>query len=319
MSTDVIVGCGIIGAVVAVSIRAGRPDVDLVVVDIGSRIGAWSACISTTSRTRPSGGGITRSPVSAVRRCTLGLSSSRNSAAHCSRHVPACTTWRCFAEQVSGLPGASIASNAGGVGVRWTAATPHDREVPEQVFADEFRRDLERAQRPLGVDADPYAPRRQGVRCSTTCSAPPRLGVVRSRCRWRYGTTATAAWSEPDRAQIFRPWQPAATSAPGCSPRRPACGSSALTATRRGRPARAPRRRRVHDHGRCRGGHRRRPAIRHVIWVSGIRPAAQGTHLNKHALLTGRALLDHERFNLSLRPSRRSATASGAADRRGCR
>jgi choline dehydrogenase-like flavoprotein len=308
MRTDVlIIGGGIMGAVVAASIRADRPDVDLVIVDTGPRIGdvvglhlhdvededIWRAY------NQLAGSGSQAVYVGAQLEQTLGGAPSTAR--------PGMYDLTAFGGEAPGLPGAAIAWNAGGMGVHWTAATPtpYGSEVPDTVPADEWRRDLERAQRLLGVEPDPYGP-------------TPARGPVLSVLDDAFGDVSAPGRGPQPMPMALRDGPDGRMVRTGPSTIFPPLAHGGDERTRVLTETTCLRI--EHVDGRATGAVLRglrddvestvtadavvvaADVLRspQLLWASGIRPAALGTHLNEHAMLTGRALLDHERFDLDL-------------------
>ncbi|OZV75394.1 choline dehydrogenase [Micromonospora echinospora] len=205
----------------------------------------------------------------------------------------------------SAMPAAAAAWNVGGMGAHWTAVTPWPAgtEVFDHGDPGLWQRDLNTARRALGVTSAAIGPTLPGE-------------VVLAELRRRYRGVGPA-----DRAPQLMPM--AVTREPGgrllrTGPSRifPPLGSGGDS-----RFTLLPRTLAValdHDGRRVRGavvldvetGDRRvieatatvvcADAFRtpQLLFASGIRPPALGRYLNEHAFLTGRVLLDLDRFGL---------------------
>lgn len=306
-SNVLIIGGGIMGAAVAAEVRAAQPGVTITIVDTGPLVGDTPGLhlhdvedeATWRAYNERAGAGDQALYVGAQLERTLG---GAPSAAR-----PGMYDLAAFDGVAPTLPGAAIAWNAGGMGVHWTAATPtpYGSEVPDCIEPDEWARDLERAQALLAVDRDPYGP---------TPARPPVLAVL---------TKLFGAASDPGRDP--RPMPMAIN--PGPDGRLYRTGPSRVFPPIAG--AADPRTtvwtettclRLVTDGRRATGalvrslrtGEERvldadvvvvaADVLRtpQLLWASEIRPEALGQYLNEHAMLTGRTVLDHERFGVDL-------------------
>ncbi|GAA4664197.1 GMC oxidoreductase [Frondihabitans cladoniiphilus] len=212
-----------------------------------------------------------------------------------------------FGEEAASFPGGAVAWNAGGMGVHWTAATPTPTgaEIPSFLPRAEWDSDVETARRLLLVDDDPYGPDplRTAVTAALDIEFPVTADTDRPVQPMPMAVTATASGvllrSGPSR--VF----PASVD-----------GSDPLVERR----AETLCVRLLHEAGRVTGA-----VLRHVpsgdetlvtadrvvvacdavrtpqlLWASGIRPAALGGNLNEHAFLTGRLRVDLDRLGLSV-------------------
>src|SRR3954469_677407 len=210
-----------------------------------------------------------------------------------------------FGEDAEAMPQAALAWNAGGMGVHWTAATPWP--AGDEVFdfgdPDAWAADLDPARRLLAVPPAAIGPTKVGE-------------LVLDVLRRRYGGAGPA-----DRAP--QPMPMAVTPTPSGPMPRTAPGTIFPALAEGGDPAftlltgtlvTALSR----DTGRVTGARLRRvadgteselraatvvvcaDALRtpQLLYASGIRPEALGRHLNEHAFVTARVLLDLDRFGL---------------------
>ncbi|MBL0888037.1 choline dehydrogenase [Myceligenerans sp. I2] len=212
-----------------------------------------------------------------------------------------------FGEDAEAMPAAAIAWNAGGMGVHWTAATPWPAgtEVFDGGDPHGWAADLRTAQRVLGVHPSPIGPTEPGRVV---------LDVLRKHL---------AGVGPSDRAPQPMPMavQPATQ---GPTPRTgPSLVFPPIAAGGDDRFALYTETLATSllvDGGQVRGAHVRqvadgteRDVLAHTVVVcadalrtpqllfaSGIRPWALGRHLNEHAFITGRVLLDLDRFGIDL-------------------
>jgi choline dehydrogenase-like flavoprotein len=307
-STDVlIVGGGIMGSTVARLVREADPAVRILMVDAGTAIGAtpglhlhdvpepelwerYNERVASGIQGMYTGADVDREPVGDVGRLGPGMF-----------HALA------FGEDAEAMPGAAIAWNAGGMGVHWTAATPWPAgaEVFDGGDPQGWSDDLSTAQRVLGVHPGPIGPTEPGQVV---------LDVLRDHL---------AGIGSPDRAPQPMPMAVAPV-AEGLNARTgPSVifppiasggdeGFELLTGVLvtellvDGDRVRGARVRRVADGAEqevladtvvvC------ADALRtpQLLFASGIRPWALGRYLNEHAFVTGRVLMDVDRFGLDL-------------------
>ncbi|MEU6351453.1 GMC oxidoreductase [Streptomyces sp. NPDC047072] len=306
--TDVlVVGSGIMGSVVARLLREADPALRLTMVDGGAPIGdapglhlhdlddpdLWSRYneqVATGIQGMYTGAEVVREVPDHIRDLTPGMF-----------HALA------FGEDAEAMPRAALAWNAGGMGVHWTAATPWPAGDEVFDFGDRGRwtADLATARRLLAVTPAAIGPTEVGH-------------LVLDVLRRRYGgigpydrvpqpmpmaVTATTEGPLPRTAPgtIFP------TLAGGGDPAFTLVTGTLVTSL-------------ITEGGRVTGAHLRRVADGHeselladtvivcadalrtpqLLYASGIRPRALGTHLNEHAFITARVLLDLDRHGLDL-------------------
>jgi choline dehydrogenase-like flavoprotein len=316
-----IVGSGIMGSVVARLVREASPATSIVMVDGGPAIGAVPGLhlhdvaepeIWSQYNTRVASGiqgfytGIAPPPSGAqdVRGLEAGM--------HLLSALGAAT---------SAMPAAAAAWNVGGMGAHWTAATPWPAgaEVFDHGDPRGWQRDLHTARRALGVGGGSIGP-----------TPPGRIVLAELRQRYR-GIGGTERRPQP--------MPMAVTPEPGgrllrVGPSRifPPLGSGGDS-----RFTLLPRTLAValqHDGHRVRGaevldverGERRTieatatvvcaDAFRtpQLLFASEIRPHALGRYLNEHAFVTGRVLMDLDRFGLERAELPRPADGEFATD-----
>ncbi|MBA8815702.1 choline dehydrogenase-like flavoprotein [Microbacterium halimionae] len=304
-----IVGSGIMGATAARLIREARPSAGILMVDGGDPIGdtpglhlhdvadpslwrAYNERVATGIQGMYTGAKVVRDVVDDVRELTPGMFHSL-----------------AFGEEAEAMPASALSWNAGGMGVHWTAATPWP--AGEEVFdfgdAEQWNADIDTARRVLGVNSSPLGPTNAGrvvidvLRKSLAGTAPngrepqPMPMAVAQRPagplpRTGPGTIFPPIAGEPDAAFTLMTGTLAlelivsedGTRVRGVRVRDVASGAeSGLFA----------------DAVLVCADTLRTPQL---LFASGIRPPALGRYLNEHAFITGRVLMDTERFGLSL-------------------
>lgn len=316
-----IVGSGIMGAVVARLVREASAGTTIVMVDGGPAIGAvpglhlhdvaepeiWSRYNARTA--------------SGIQGFYAGIAPSPSRAHDVHGLEAGMHLLSALGDGAAAMPAAAAAWNVGGMGAHWTAATPWPAgaEVFDHGDPGAWRRDLDIARRALGVNGRPIGPSRPGE-------------VVLAELRQRYRGIGPA-----DRAPQLMPM--AVTPGPGgrllrSGPSRifPPLGSGGD-----GRFTLLPRTLAValdHDGRRVRGaevldvdsgGRHTIEATATVVcadafrtpqllFASGIRPDALGRYLNEHAFVTGRVLVDLDRFGLDRAGLPRPADGEFATD-----
>ena len=306
--TDVlVVGSGIMGSVVARLLRETDPALEITMVDGGSAIGEtpglhlhdlddpvlWSRYndqVATGIQGMYTGAEVVREVADSLTGLPPGM-----------YHALA------LGEDAEAMPATALAWNAGGMGVHWTAATPWPAVDEVFDFGDPARwaADLETAHRVLAVTPAPIGPTGVGR-------------IVLDVLRRRFD----GAGPDDRRPQ---PMPMAVTAAASGPLPRTAPGTVFPAIARGGDPAfrlvtgTLATSLLVSD-GRVAGARLRRvadgsesellagavvvcaDALRtpQLLFASGIRPEALGRHLNEHAFITARVLLDPDRFGLGL-------------------
>ncbi|MDT0571142.1 GMC oxidoreductase [Streptomyces sp. DSM 3412] len=303
-----IVGSGIMGSVVARLLRDTDPALDITMVDGGSPIGRapglhlhdlddpalWSRYneqVATGVQGLYTGAEVVRDVADSITALPPGMF-----------HVLA------LGEDAEAMPAAALAWNAGGMGVHWTAATPWP--AGDEVFdfgdPDRWSADLDTARRLLAVTPAAIGPTRVGRTV---------LDVLRRRYDGVGGPDGRQPQPMP-MAVTATPAGPMPRTAPGTVfPALSAGGDPAFT-LRTGTLATAL----LTEGGRVAGARLRRvadgteselladavvvcaDALRtpQLLFASGIRPEALGRHLNEHAFVSARVLLDLDRFGIGL-------------------
>ncbi|MFF0159880.1 GMC oxidoreductase [Streptomyces sp. NPDC005263] len=302
-----IVGSGIMGSVVTRLLRDTDPALDITMVDGGQPIGAapglhlhdlddpalWSRYndrVATGVQGLYTGAEVVRDVADSITGLQPGMF-----------HALA------FGEDAEAMPAAALAWNAGGMGVHWTAATPWP--AGDEVFdfgdPDRWARDLDTARRLLAVTPAAIGPTRVGRMVLDVLGR--RFDGVgpddRQPQPMPMAVTVTPAGPMPRTAPgtIFPPI------ATGGDPSFTLLTGTLATAlvTEGGRVAGA-RLRRVADGAESElladavvvcADALRTPQL---LFASGIRPEALGRHLNEHAFISARVLLDLDRFGIGL-------------------
>ncbi|MFI9168772.1 GMC oxidoreductase [Streptomyces lincolnensis] len=306
LRTDVlVVGSGIMGSLVARLLRDTDPALRITVVDGGTAIGPapgvhlhdvddpalWSRYnerVGTGIQGLYTGAEVVREVGDDLTALTPGMF-----------HALA------FGEDAEAMPAAALAWNAGGMGVHWTAATPWPAgdEVFDHADPDRWAADLDTASRLLAVAPRAIGPTEVGrTVLDVLCRRYDGLGPEDRRPRpMPMAVTPTASGPLPRTAPgtIF----PAL--ATGGDPSFTLLTGALVTSL-------------VHGGGRVTGARLRRvrdgaewdihadtvvvcaDALRtpQLLFASGIRPEALGRHLNEHAFVSARVLLDLDRFGI---------------------
>lgn len=307
-STDVlIVGGGLMGSTVARLVREADPAVRILMVDAGTAIGAtpglhlhdvpepelwerYNERVASGIQGMYTGADVDREPVGDVGLLGPGMF-----------HALA------FGEDAEAMPGAAIAWNAGGMGVHWTAATPWP--AGEEVFDGGdpagWSDDLATARRVLGVHPAPIGPTKAG-QVVLDVLGEHLAGVGPADRAPQPMPMAVAPVAEGLNARtgpsvIFPP-----IASGGDDGFELLTGTLVTTLLVDGDQVRGARVRRVADGAEqelladtvvvC------ADALRtpQLLFASGIRPWALGRYLNEHAFVTGRVLMDLDRFGLDL-------------------
>ncbi|WP_405823694.1 GMC oxidoreductase [Streptomyces sp. NBC_01390] len=306
--TDVlVVGSGIMGAVVARLLRESDPGLRITMVDGGEAIGTAPGVhlhdVDDPALWERYNDRVT----TGIQGMYTGAEVVRKVADDLDALPPGMFHALAFGEDAEAMPATALAWNAGGMGVHWTAATPWPAGDEVFDFGDPagWTADLDTARRVLAVTPAPIGPTEVG-------------GLVLDVLRRRY-----EAAGPPDRRPQPMPMAVTATdsgplprTAPGTIfPPIAAAGDPAFTLVTgtlvtsllvtEGRVAGARLRRVVGGaESELRAGTvvvcadaLRTPQL---LFASGIRPDALGRYLNEHAFVTARVLLDLDRFGIDL-------------------
>ncbi|MGW1717805.1 GMC oxidoreductase [Streptomyces sp. NPDC002156] len=308
--TDVlVVGSGIMGAVVARLLRDTDPALRITMVDGGEAIGTAPGVHLHDVDDPVLWERYNEQVTSGIQGMYTGAEVVREVADGLDALAPGMFHALAFGEDAEAMPATALAWNAGGMGVHWTAATPWPAGDEVFDFGDPagWAADLATAHRMLAVTPAPIGPTEVGELV---------LDVLRRRYDGTgphdrrpqpmpMAVTATASGPLPRTAPgtIFPPiatgGDPAFTLVTGT------LATSLIASEDDGRVAGA-RLRRVIDGAESElradtvvvcADALRTPQL---LFASGIRPDALGRHLNEHAFVTGRVLLDLDRFGIAL-------------------
>ena len=304
----VVVGAGLMGAGVASRIRALHPGARIVLVDAGPPIGSrrlqhlhdsaepdvreeYLARASPGIQALYTGPGVGPSLEGTTRGARPGM-----------YDLPA------FGAEAGAMPGAALGWNAGGMGVHWTAATPDPwgEEVSDE-DASRFAADLALARELLHVHPDPFGRNDIGDRVCQRLgahfagvSAPgrnvqPMPMAVAPRTA---GSRGPLARTGPN-VVLPRLLEPDGPDVELLSE------TLALQVEHHRSRARGVRVRGADGEeflveGRCVVVAADVVRTPQLLFASGIRPSALGTHLNEHAFLTGQVLTDLPRLGVRL-------------------
>ncbi|WP_198655192.1 GMC oxidoreductase [Streptomyces geranii] len=307
--TDVlVVGSGIMGAVVSRLLRESDPALRITMVDGGEAIGAAPGVHLHDVDDPVLWARYNEQVTSGIQGMYLGAEVVREVADGLDGLMPGMFHALAFGEDAEAMPATALAWNAGGMGVHWTAATPWPAGDEVFDFGDPagWAADLATAHRMLAVTPAPIGPTEVGE-------------LVLDVLRRRYADTAPH-----DRRPQPMPMAVTATpsgalprTAPGTIFRPIASGGDPAFTLLTGTLATSLV---MEDGGRVAGVRTRRvsdgteselraetvvlcaDALRtpQLLFASGIRPDALGRYLNEHAFVTGRVLLDLDRYGIAL-------------------
>lgn len=309
-ATDVlIVGSGLIGALVAQRIREDLPEARITMVEGGSRIGPVDGHHlhdNADTEIRESFNGRAAVGVQSV---YVGPRFTSSVGTDVADLPPGMFGLGAFDDDPTTMPAAAVSWNVGGMGVHWTAACPwpYDFEVVDFLPRQEWERDLAAARRLLHVTDAPFVPSTAGERVLKIIDDVNDQLAPGSQPARRAQTMPMASVAGDDgrlaRVGPNRVFPPLAS---GTDDRFELLDQTLcveiLTDGSRATGAR------LRD---VRTGAERYLSARSVIvcadplrtpqllWASGIRGEAVGAYLNEHAFLSGRVTVDLERLGLS--------------------
>ncbi|MBO4252368.1 GMC oxidoreductase [Streptomyces griseorubiginosus] len=302
-----IVGSGIMGSVVARLLRDTDPRLDITMVDGGRPIGSAPGLHLHDLDDPALWSRYNEQVAAGIQGLYTGAEVVRDVADSITGLAPGMFHALAFGEDAEAMPAAALAWNAGGMGVHWTAATPWPagHEVFDFGEPDRWATDLGTARRLLAVTPAAIGPTPVGQRV---------LDVLRRRYDG-VGTEDRRPQPMP-MAVSATPAGPMPRTAPGTVFPAIAAGGDPAFTLLTGTLATSV----VIDGGRAAGARLRRvydgaesellaeavvvcaDALRtpQLLFASGIRPAALGRHLNEHAFISARVLLDLDRFGIPL-------------------
>lgn len=302
-----IVGSGIMGAATARLIRESAPGMRIVMIDGGPAIGATPGLHLHDVEEPELWSQYNERVSSGIQGFYAGTAPEPSRAGGVDGLEAGMHLFSGLGDDASAMPMAGAAWNVGGMGAHWTAATPWPAGAEVFDFGDPERwhADLQTARRVLQVRPAAIGP-----------TAPGRIVLDALNERYR-GTGPSERMAQPMpmavtpapdgtllRTGPSRIFPPIATGGDESFTLLPGTLAVGLD----------------HDGGRVRGavvldvasGERRvieaattivcADTFRtpQLLFASGIRPDALGRHLNEHAFVTGRVLMELERFGLRL-------------------
>ncbi|WP_217236589.1 GMC oxidoreductase [Streptomyces sp. AC555_RSS877] len=306
--TDVlIVGSGIMGSVVARQLRDTDPALDITMVDGGSAIGESPGLHLHDLDDPLLWARYNEQVATGVQGMYTGAEVVREVPAGLTGLTPGMVHALAFGEDAEEMPATALAWNAGGMGVHWTAATPWPAGHEVFDFGDPARwaADLDTAHRILAVTPAAIGPTEVGRTVLDVLSRRfDGTGPDGRRPQpMPMAVTPTTSGPMPRTAPgtIFP-----ALAVGGDPAFTLATGTLATTLLVENHRVTGARLRRVADGATsvlladtvvvC------ADALRtpQLLFASGIRPHALGRHLNEHAFITARVLLDLDRFGIGL-------------------
>jgi hypothetical protein len=317
-----IVGSGLMGAAVARLVREEQPHATIMMVDGGRVIGSVPGQHLHDSAEPEIHDRYNARVASGVQALYTGAAVSPPVGGRLDEVEPGMYHLSALAENAEEMSGASVAWNAGGMGVHWTAAcpSPWGQEVPAFLDHDEWSADLATARRILGVHDDAFGITPAGRRVLEVLDEVfgPESAEGRHPRTMPMAMQPTSTGPRPRTGpnRIFPPL------ADGSDP-----GFTLLTGWLCVRLE--------HEDGDVRHAVLREVSsgqVRHVaarlvvvcadtmrtpqlLFASRIRPPALGRRLNEHAFLTGRAFPDMRRLGIdpaTIAPPREGEWATGA-------
>jgi len=306
--TDVlIVGSGIMGSVVARLLRDTDPPLDITMVDGGSAIGRAPGLHLHDVDDPALWSRYNEQVVTGIQGMYTGAEVVREVADSLTDLTPGMFHALAFGEDAEAMPATALAWNAGGMGVHWTAATPWPAGDEVFDFGDPARwaADLDTACRVLEVTPSAIGPTEVGRLV---------LDVLRRRFDgvgpddrrpqpMPMAVTATASGPMPRTAPgtifpaIATGGDPAFTLVTGTLATQLIVSGDRVTGARLRRIADGAESELLADAVVVGADALRTPQL---LFASGIRPEALGRHLNEHAFVTARVLLDLDRFGIDL-------------------
>ncbi|MEV0225739.1 GMC oxidoreductase [Streptomyces sp. NPDC050704] len=306
--TDVlIVGSGIMGSIVARLLRDTDPALRITMVDGGNAIGEVPGRHLHDVDDPVLWSRYNEQVVSGIQGMYTGAEVVREVADDLTDLPPGMFHALAFGEDAEAMPATALAWNAGGMGVHWTAATPWPagHEVPD--FGDPARwaADLDTASRVLAVTPAAIGPTKVGQVV---------LDVLRRRFDGAgpddrrpqpmpMAVTATASGPMPRTAPgtifpaLATGGDPAFTLVTGTLATALIVSDGRVSGARLRHIADGAESELLADAVVVCADALRTPQL---LFASGIRPDALGRHLNEHAFITARVLLDLDRFGIDL-------------------
>lgn len=307
----VVVGAGLMGAAVAQQVHAAVPQARIVLVDAGAPLGPTPGQHLHDTRDQTLRDEHLQRVSPGIQSLYRGAATSPSMGGSVRGVRPGMYDLAAFGADARAMPAAAVGWNAGGMGVHWTAATPDPwgSEVFPTTGGDRWDDDLATARSLLRVHPDPLGRTAVGERLLERLTEV--FGPASAPGRGPQPMPMAVAQAGPD-----RPDGPLARTGPNVVFPRLAEPSGDDVGIVTGALVTEV----LHTAGRVAGvrlrdvesGRERDLAARAVVvaadtlrtpqllFASGVRPAALGTHLNEHAFLTGQVLPDMDRLGIGL-------------------
>ncbi|MCU1403931.1 MAG: livQ 1 [Glaciihabitans sp.] len=309
-STDVlIVGSGIMGAAVAQLLREADPNTRITMIDGGQPIGGTPGIHLHDVNEPELWARYNERVASGIQGLYIGADVTDTVADDVRDLEPGMFHSQAFGENASAMPASSVAWNTGGMGVHWTAATPWPagHEIFDGGDPAAWNADLDTARRLLDVSPSPIGPTMVGE-------------IVINVLREALAGTAPAGREPQPMPMAVKPTESGLRPRTSPATMFPPIGGAVddnftlLTGTLATRIL-------VSEDGDRALGARVRTVADGTVWeifassvivcadtlrtpqllfASGIRPEALGRYLNEHAFITGRVLMDLDRFGVRL-------------------
>jgi len=303
-----IVGSGMMGAAVARCLRDESPDIRIAMIAGGPTVGPRAGQHLHDVEDPDVWAQYNRKISSGIQAFYTGVAPSSGVGGSMSDVEPGMYHLTSLGEKADEMPSASVAWNAGGMGIHWTAATPTPwgSELDDSVSPEQWQNDLARASELLRINREPFplTPAGHAVARSLgerfdPIQAPGREVQNMPMAINDFGNGRNERTSP---SVIFAP-----IGEPESDPAFTFVANSLSTSI-------------IHENGRAIGAVCRdlstdetfevhaahvivcADAIRtpQLLFASGIRPEALGRYLNEHYFLTGQVIADPERLGFEI-------------------
>jgi choline dehydrogenase-like flavoprotein len=295
-----IVGSGLMGAAVARCLRDDDPRIRIAMVAGGPTVGPRAGQHLHDVEDPDVWAQYNRKVSSGVQAFYTGVAPSAGVGGSMRDVTPGMYHLTSLGQDAADMPGASVAWNAGGMGIHWTAATPTPwgSELDRAVSSEQWQQDIARASQLLRVNPEPFPLTPPGL--AVAHALTQHFGHVQARGRevqnmpMAVNDDGTGRKERTSPSVIFAP-----IGEPGIDPAFTFLTNTLSTAIiHEGREARGAV---VRDLGTDETAEVRAKhvvvcadAIRtpQLLFASGIRPEALGRYLNEHIFLTGQVIAD---------------------------
>jgi choline dehydrogenase-like flavoprotein len=303
-----IVGSGMMGAAVARLLRDERPDIRIAMVAGGPIVGPRAGQHLHDVEDPEVWSRYNRKVSSGVQAFYTGVAPSLGVGGSMRDVTPGMYHLTSLGEDATEMPAASVAWNAGGMGIHWTAATPTPwgSELDDSLTSEEWQRDIARASELLLINREPYPQTDAGRAVARSLGeyfdARQAPGREVQDMPMAVNDLGMGRKERTSPSVIFPP-----IGDPASDPDFTFIADSLSTQI-------------LHENGRASGAVCRNfttdetfevhakhvvvcaDAIRtpQLLFASGIRPEALGRYLNEHIFLTGQVIADSERLGFEL-------------------